>query len=121
MERRLRILVTDDRQTTRQGLRALLSLLPEVEIIAEAADGQQSVDFVAEYRPDVVLMDMQMPVMDGVEATRRIKEQWPMVRVIALTIYPHYRARALAAGVDVFLLKDSAPEALVGAILNKID
>jgi DNA-binding NarL/FixJ family response regulator len=121
MERRLRILVTDDRQATRQGLRALLSLLPEVETIAEAADGQQSVDFVAEYRPDVVLMDMQMPVMDGVEATRRIKEQWPAVRVIALTIHPQYRAKALAAGADIFLLKDSDPEALVGAILNKVD
>ena len=121
MERRLRVLVTDDRQTTRQGLRALLSLLPEVETIAEAADGQQSVDFVAEHRPDVVLMDMQMPVMDGVEATRRIKEQWPMVRVIALTIHPQYRAKALAAGADVFLLKDGNPEALVGAILNKGD
>jgi len=121
MERRLRVLVTDDRQTTRQGLRALLSLLPEVETIVEAADGRQSVDFVAEYRPDVVLMDMQMPVMDGVEATRRIKEQWPTVRVIALTIHPQYRVKALAAGADVFLLKDSGPEALVGAILNKVD
>jgi DNA-binding NarL/FixJ family response regulator len=99
----------------------LLSLLPEVETIAEAADGRQSVDFVAEYRPDVVLMDMQMPVMDGVEATRQIKEQWPTVRVIALTIHPQYRAKALAAGADVFLLKDSGPEALVGAILNKVD
>lgn len=121
MERQVRILIADDRPTTRRGLRALLTLLPQVEIIAEAADGEQSIDFVAEYRPDVVLMDMQMPVMDGVEATRRIKEQWPTVRVIALTIHPQYRAKALAAGADVFLLKDSNPEALIGAILNKVD
>lgn len=121
MKRRVKVLVTDDRRSTRQGLRALLSLLPEVEIIAEAADGRQSLDFVAEYRPDVVLMDLQMPRMDGVEATRRIKEQWPAVRVIALTIHPQYRAEALAAGADVFLLKESEPGALIGAILDEVD
>jgi len=118
---KIRVLVADDRQSTRQGLRALLSLVPQVEIIAEAANGKQSVDFVAECRPDVVIMDMRMPVMDGVEATRRIKEQWPMVRVIALTIHAQYRAKALEAGADVFLLKDSDPSALLGAILSKVD
>jgi two-component system NarL family response regulator len=78
------------------------------------------VDLVTERRPDVVLMDMQMPVMDGVEATRRIKEQWPAVRVIALTMYASYRAEALAAGADAFLLKDGKPEALLGAILDQV-
>jgi DNA-binding NarL/FixJ family response regulator len=121
MIRRVRVLIADDRPTTRQGLRALLSLLPEVEVIGEAADGRESVALVAECRPDVVLMDMQMPVMDGVEAARRIKEQWPMVRVIALTMHPHYRAEALAAGVDLFLLKEGDPEALLDAILAKAD
>jgi DNA-binding NarL/FixJ family response regulator len=121
MKRPVKVLVADDRRATRQGLRALLSLLPEVEIIAEAVDGRQSLDFVAECSPDVVLMDLQMPGMDGVEATRRIKEQWPAVRVIALTIHPQYRAQALAAGADVFLLKESDPQALVSAILNKVD
>ena len=121
MEHRVRILIADDRPTTRQGLRALLSLFPQVEIVAEAADGQESMDLVAKHLPDVVLMDMQMPVMDGVEATRRIKEQWPTVRIIALTIHTKYRAEALTAGVDVFLLKDGNPEALIGAILSKVD
>ncbi|MFN2291954.1 MAG: response regulator transcription factor [Anaerolineae bacterium] len=121
MKRPVKVLVADDRRATRQGLRALLSLLPEVEIIAEAVDGRQSLDFVAECRPDVVLMDLQMPGMDGIEATRRIKEQWPAVRVIALTIHPQYRAQALAAGADIFLLKESDPQALVSAILNKVD
>jgi DNA-binding NarL/FixJ family response regulator len=119
--RQVKVLIADDRPTTRQGLRALLSLLPQVEVIGEAADGRESVALVAEYRPDVVLMDMQMPVMDGVEATRRIKEQWPMVRVIALTMHPRYRAEALAAGVDLFLLKEGDPDALLGAILAKAD
>jgi DNA-binding NarL/FixJ family response regulator len=121
MKRPVKVLVADDRRATRQGLRALLSLLPEVEIIAEAVDGRQSLDFVAECRPDVVLMDLQMPGMDGIEATRRIKEQWPAVRVIALTIHPQYRAQALAAGADIFLLKESDPQALVRAILSKVD
>jgi DNA-binding NarL/FixJ family response regulator len=118
MERQIRVLIADDRPTTRQGLRALLSLLPQVEVIGEAASGPESVDLVAECRPDVVLMDMQMPVWDGLEATRRIKKQWPEVKVIALTMYARYRPEALAAGVDAFLLKDGKPEALLGAILD---
>jgi DNA-binding NarL/FixJ family response regulator len=121
MERPVRVLLADDRPATRQGLRALLAMLPHVEVIGEAANGRESVALVAECRPDVVLMDMQMPVMDGVEATRRIKEQWPMVRVVALTIHAKYRAQALAAGADAFLLKESNPDALLGAILAKAD
>ena len=120
MKRHARVLIADDRSTTRQGLRALLALLPPVEVVGEAADGRESVDLVAECRPDVVLMDMQMPVMDGVEATRRIKEQWPEVKVIALTIYAKYRAQALAAGADAFLLKDGAPNKLASAILAEV-
>jgi DNA-binding NarL/FixJ family response regulator len=121
MERPVRVLLADDRPATRQALRALLALLPQIEVIGEAANGRESVALAAECRPDVVLMDMHMPVMDGVEATRRIKEQLPMVRVIALTIHAKYRAQALAAGADAFLLKESKPDALLGAILAKAD
>ena len=117
VERRVRIVIADDRPTTRRGLKALLTQFAQVEVVGEAADGQESVDLVAECRPDVVLMDMQMPVMDGLEATRRIKQHWPEVKVIALTIYAKYRAQALEAGVDAFLLKDGAPEKLARAIL----
>jgi DNA-binding NarL/FixJ family response regulator len=120
MERRVKVLIADDRPTTRRGLRALLTLLPQVEVVGEAVDGRESVALVAEYRPDVVLMDVQMPVMDGLEATRRIKEQWPEVQVIALTMYTKYRAEALAAGADAFLLKDGAPNTLASAILTQI-
>jgi CheY-like chemotaxis protein len=120
MERQLRVLIADDRHTTRQGLRALLALLPQVEVIGEATDGGESIRLVSEYQPDVVLMDMQMPVMDGVEATRRIKKQWPEVRVIVLTMYARYRAEALAAGADAFLLKDGAADTLAGAILAHV-
>lgn len=119
MEQLVRVLITDDRSATRQSLSALLALLPLVEVIGEAANGRESVDLVAEHRPDVVVMDMQMPVMDGVEAIRCIKEQWPAVRVIALTMYAKYRAMALAAGADDFLLKEGTPDTLIGAILGQ--
>ena len=120
MKRPVRVLIADDRSTTRRGLRALLALFPPVKVVGEAADGRESVDLIAECRPDVVLMDMQMPVMDGLEATRRVKEQWPEVRVIALTMYAGYRAEALAAGADAFLLKDGEPDVLLGAILGQV-
>jgi CheY-like chemotaxis protein len=68
--------------------------------------------------PDVVLMDVQMPVMDGLEAIRRIKRRWTAVRVIALTVYPSYRAEALGAGADDFLLKGCASKVLLAAILK---
>lgn len=116
MERRMRILIVDDQRPTRQGLRALLSLSPKVEVVGEAVDGQGSVALVAERHPDVVLMDVRMPVMDGLEATRRIKSQWPEVKVIALTMHPQYRVQALSAGADAFLLKGCPPEALQNAI-----
>jgi DNA-binding NarL/FixJ family response regulator len=119
MEPQVRVLIADDRPTTRQGLKALLSLVPQVMLVGEAADGQECVDLVMKCNPDVVVMDLQLPVMDGVEATRLIKERWPAVRVIALTMHARYRSDALAAGVDAFLLKDGQPEPLLQAILGQ--
>jgi DNA-binding NarL/FixJ family response regulator len=87
-----------------------------VEVVGEAADGQESVDLAAERRPDVVLMDVQMPVMNGLEATRCIKRQWPEIRVVVLTMHPKYRAEALAVGADAFLLKGCPSEMLRAAI-----
>jgi DNA-binding NarL/FixJ family response regulator len=117
MKRQIRVLIADDQGPTRQGLRALLTLCPQVEVVGEAVDGREAVNMVAKRQPDVVLMDMQMPVMDGLEATKCIKEQWPAVRVIALTMYPRYRVEAVAAGVDAFLLKGSPTEVLQDTIL----
>lgn len=113
-------MITDDQQPTRRGLKALLNFAPQIEVVGEAANGQEAVQLVAEYRPDVVLMDMQMPVMDGLQATRLIKSQWPEIKVIALTIYPTYRAEAFRAGVDAFLLKGCTPEVLQVTILETV-
>jgi two-component system response regulator DesR len=88
-----------------------------MEVVGEATNGREAVHLVAQHRPDVVLMDMQMPGMDGLEATRTVKERWPQVKVIALTMYPGYRVEAVAAGVDAFLLKGSPTEVLQATIL----
>jgi DNA-binding NarL/FixJ family response regulator len=119
MEQPTRVLIADDRPGSRQGLRAVLDMWPTVEVVCEAADGQEAVHFVEKCRPDVVLMDARMPVMDGLEATRLIKERWPRVKVIVLTTYPEYQAHALAAGADAFLVKGCPAEELLRAILDR--
>jgi DNA-binding NarL/FixJ family response regulator len=113
----IRVLIADDQEPTRQGLRALLTLSSQIHVVAEAMDGRQAVQMVATHQPDLVLMDMRMPVVDGLEATRRIKAQWPAIKVVALTMYPKYRMEAVAAGVDAFLLKGSPTRVLQDTIL----
>lgn len=119
MTMQTKVLIADDRLRSRSGLKAVLALWPEIEIVGEAADGQEAVRLVAECRPDVVLMDARMPVMDGVAATRLIKERWPEVRVVVLTMYPTYREDALAAGADAFLVKGCPPEQLLAALTGQ--
>ena len=118
MKQPTRILIADDHPRSRNGLQALLATSPEVTVVGEAADGQEAVRLVEETQPNVVLMDIQMPVMDGLQATQHIKNHWPEVKVIALTMYGAYRARALAAGVDAFLIKGCPIEELLGVILH---
>jgi DNA-binding NarL/FixJ family response regulator len=113
-----RVLIADDRAQARDGLRALLATVAGVEVAGEAADGLEAVRMVEEHRPDVVLMDAIMPLLDGPEATRRIKARWPGIRVIVLTVNAGYRQAALAAGADGFLVKGCPDEALVQAVLE---
>jgi DNA-binding NarL/FixJ family response regulator len=116
MGQRIRILIADDHPHSRKGLRALLATYAAVEVACEAKDGQEAVQLVQECRPDVVLMDVQMPMWDGLWATRQIKARWPQVRVIALTIRATYQAAAMSAGADGFLIKGCPSQELFAEI-----
>ncbi|MBK9712387.1 MAG: response regulator transcription factor [Kouleothrix sp.] len=116
MAQPIRVLIADDSARTREGLRVLFATWPEITVVGEAADGQEALRLVAERRPDVVLMDLHMPVLDGMQATRQIKQQWPSITVIVLTIYAVEQSAALAAGADAFVIKGTAPERLLAAI-----
>jgi DNA-binding NarL/FixJ family response regulator len=110
-------LLVDDQPLIRSGIRALLESEDGIDVVGEAADGQAGVELATQLRPDIVLMDVQMPVMDGIEATRRIArdERLATTRVVMLTNYglDEYVFEALRAGASGFLLKDSNPEELV--------
>ena len=111
-----RVLIVDDSVRARAAMRHLLTTWPEIAVVGEAANGQDAVRLVAESRPDVVLMDLEMPGLDGVAATRLIKQQWPTVTVVVLTMYAAQQADALAAGADAFVIKGSAAERLLAAL-----
>ena len=105
MTKEITVLIVDDEQSVREGTKALLSIASGINVSCEARNGQEAVQLVAEQQPDVVLMDVRMPVMDGLEATRRIKASWPQVKVVLLTMYSLYQQGALEAGADRFLVK----------------
>ncbi|MFE2508213.1 response regulator [Streptomyces naganishii] len=112
------VLVVDDQPLQRFGFRLLLDSVPETEVVGEAAHGAQAVRMAAEMRPDVVLMDVRMPGMDGIEATRRIVAAGERSRVLVLTTFDldEYVHAALRAGASGFLLKDARPEELLAGI-----
>jgi DNA-binding NarL/FixJ family response regulator len=118
MRQHIRVLIADDRPKSRDGLRALLAIWPEIEVIGEASDGHEAIHSVEVSKPDVVIMDARMPDMDGVEATRTIKRRWPNVKIVLLTLYASTRGDALDAGADEFLIKGCPPLELLAAILN---
>ena len=115
---RIRVMIVDDHVMVREGLKVLLSTAADLEVVGEAATGEEATTLAAVLEPDVVLMDILMPIMNGAEATAHIKKQHPAVQVIALTNYADgdLVAQALEAGAISYLLKDSRPETLVQAI-----
>jgi DNA-binding NarL/FixJ family response regulator len=118
MAERIRVLLVDDQQLMREGLRVLLELEPDLEVAGEAADGQAALESYAALQPDVVLMDIRMPGMDGVEATWRLRGRWPQARVIILTTFDddEYVFEGLRAGALGYLLKDVSGQELAEAV-----
>ena len=114
----IRVLIVDDHQIVRKGLRALLETEPDLDVVGEAADGQEAVEQAVRLQPDVILMDLVMPGLDGVEATRQIMSHRPEAHILVLTSYGSDNKifPAIKAGALGFLLKDTRPQELVAAI-----
>ena len=113
---RTRVLLVDDHARVRAGVRALLRPLADFEVVGEAADGDQAVLLAERLRPDVVLMDVSMPSMDGIEATRRIRALDPSIRVVVVTASCGREREAYRAGAAGHVLKDARPDELIGSL-----
>ncbi len=118
MARRLRVIIADDQMPSRHGLQALLSLSAEFEVVGAASDGEEALRLVDACRPDVVLMDARMPRMSGLEATHAIKDRWPDVRVVIVTMYPTSSTEPFADEADAFLLKGFGAAELRDAVFG---
>lgn len=114
----IKVLLVDDQSIVREGLRSLLQAKPDLEIVGEAENGQVAVEQALNLRPDVVLMDVRMPVMDGVAATRQLREQAPEIKVLVLTTFDddEYVSQAMHSGAKGYLLKDTPSEEVAQAI-----
>ena len=115
---RIRVLAVDDQRVVREGLAMLLGLLPDVQVVGTAADGEEALTLAGELRPDVILMDLRMPRVDGVEATRRLRASHPEIKVVVLTTYADDRSviDALRAGALGYLTKDAGADEIRQAL-----
>lgn len=118
MSRSVRVLIADDHSILRAGLRALLTELPDTSVVADTGDGREVVELVKAHRPDIVLMDISLPGLNGLEATVRLTKEYPNTRVLILSMHSseEYVVRALRSGAAGYLLKDAAPQELEFAI-----
>jgi YesN/AraC family two-component response regulator len=118
MDKITRLIVADDSSHARHGLCAILAAQPGVAIVGEASQGEEALEIVESQHPNVALLDVHMPVMDGIEAARVIKKRWPQVRVVLISMYADYQKDALASGADAFLLKGCPADELISTILG---
>jgi DNA-binding NarL/FixJ family response regulator len=118
----MKVIICDDQAIVRDGLVMLLKLEPDIEVAGTAGDGAEAVEMVADKRPDLILMDLKMPIMNGVEATRQIRMKYPEVKVLVLTTYAddEWVFDAIQAGASGYLLKDTPREGLIKAVRGTV-
>ena len=115
----IKLIIADDNLHVRHGLRAILASQPGVEVVGEASDGHEAINLVERLCPDVALMDVRMPAIDGIRAARIIKERWSHVRVVLISMYADHRTEALSIGADAFLVKGCPAEELVATVAGQ--
>jgi two-component system, NarL family, response regulator DegU len=117
---KIRVVIADDHATMRVGIRAILSRSSNILVVGEASNGAEAIDLVKKFKPDVLILDMEMPVMDGVEVARRLRADNAAVRVLVLSAYDdrQYILEMLDLGASGYLIKDEAPEVIVEAVEN---
>ena len=113
MDTKIKVLIVDDQRRSRQSLQALLATWPAVASIREAANGVEALSLAEEYRPDLIVIDVRMPEMGGLETTLKIKDRWPDTCVVVLSMYSDFEPCAMAAGADAFVTKGEPPEVLL--------
>jgi DNA-binding NarL/FixJ family response regulator len=118
MERMVRVLIADDNLRTRRALRAILHTSEDLVVIGEATNGQELLDLMQVDLPDVVVIDGRMPSMAGIEVAQRIKNDWPKVKIIMLSMHAGYKKRALEVGVDFFIVKGTSADRLLEAVIE---
>ena len=119
----IRVLICDDQDVVREGLQVILNSAPGIEVVGAAQDGAEALELVAKTIPDLVLMDLKMPGMNGIQATRQIRTRYPQVRVLVLTTYDadEWVFDAIRSGAAGYLLKDTPREALIAAVRGTIE
>jgi DNA-binding NarL/FixJ family response regulator len=117
-----RLLIADDHALVREGMQAMLASEQNLEVVGEAENGQEALELCRELRPDLILMDVRMPELDGLAATREIKSKYPETRILILTTHesPEYLMDAVSAGADGYVLKDASKQGLLDAIWRVI-
>jgi DNA-binding NarL/FixJ family response regulator len=111
-------MIVEDNPHARQALKAVMSMQAGIKVTGDASNGQEAINIIEELPPDLVLMDMRMPVMDGLETTKIIKQNWPQIKIIILTIHSECQSELLSAGADAFLIKGCPTNKMMSSIHN---